>query len=123
GDAGRAVFVGFGQLLDGPRRPPGVQPADVASQDHLVPPRPSRRAAHCIRYGDRCGSVSAAVAFATMLELIDEIAQLAQVPVATVTRPRNAGFGDLQVTAAMGLAKEQKRAPREIAEEIAQVVR
>jgi arginyl-tRNA synthetase len=57
-----------------------------------------------------------------MLDLIDELAARAAVPVATVSRAKKAAFGDLQISAAMALAKEQKRPPRELAAEIARAV-
>ena len=60
-DAGGAVVVGLGQLLDGAGRPARVQPANVATEHG--PPRPRRRAASLLRYAGNCGSVSGRVAF------------------------------------------------------------
>ena len=49
-----------------------------------------------------------------MLDLMNDLAQRAQVPVATVVRAKRAEFGDLQINAAMQLAKAEKKQPREV---------
>jgi arginyl-tRNA synthetase len=53
-----------------------------------------------------------------MLDLMNELAQRAEVPVATVVRAKRAEFGDLQINAAMQLAKVEKKQPREVAQRI-----
>ncbi len=53
-----------------------------------------------------------------MLDLMNELAQRAEVPVATVVRAKRAEFGDLQINAAMSLAKAEKKQPREVAQRI-----
>ncbi len=53
-----------------------------------------------------------------MLSLMTELANRAAVPVATVARAKKAEFGDIQINAAMQLAKAEKKQPREIAARI-----
>jgi arginyl-tRNA synthetase len=53
-----------------------------------------------------------------MLDLMNDLAQRAAVPAATVVRAKRAEFGDLQINAAMQLSKAEKRPPREIAQRI-----
>ena len=52
-----------------------------------------------------------------------ELATRAGVPVATVVRAKKAEFGDIQINAAMQLAKAEKKQPREIAQRIVDVVK
>jgi arginyl-tRNA synthetase len=58
-----------------------------------------------------------------MLGLMTELATLAGVPVATVARAKKAEFGDIQINAAMQLAKAEKKQPREIAQRIVDAVK
>src|SRR3954465_15519973 len=67
--------------------------------------------------GFACASVHA------MLELMSELAIRAGVPVATVVRAKKAEFGDVQINAAMQLAKAEKKPPREIAQRIVDAVK
>ncbi|HXU74213.1 MAG TPA: arginine--tRNA ligase [Polyangia bacterium] len=53
-----------------------------------------------------------------MLALMTELATRAGVPVATVARAKKVEFGDIQINAAMQLAKAEKKQPREIAARI-----
>jgi arginyl-tRNA synthetase len=64
-----------------------------------------------IGYG--CGSFRS-----TMLDLMTDLASRAGVPVATVARSKRPEFGDLQINAAMQLAKAEKLPPRAIAQRI-----
>jgi arginyl-tRNA synthetase len=57
-----------------------------------------------------------------MLDLMNELAQLAGVSPSTVVRARKAEFGDIQINAAMPLAKAEKKPPREIGARIAAAV-
>src|SRR3954465_11102915 len=67
--------------------------------------------------GFACASVHA------MLELMSELAIRAGVPVATVVRAKKAEFGDVQINAAMQLAKAEKKPPREIAQRIVDAIK
>src|SRR5436305_4131220 len=62
-----------------------------------------------------------------MLSLMTELAARAGVPVATVARAqrkqKTAEFGDIQISAAMQLAKAEKKPPREIAQRIVDAVK
>jgi arginyl-tRNA synthetase len=58
-----------------------------------------------------------------MLGLMTELATRAGVPVATVARAKKAEFGDIQINAAMQLAKAEKKQPREIAQRIVDAVK
>ena len=58
-----------------------------------------------------------------MLALMTELATRAGVPVATVVRAKKVEFGDIQINAAMQLAKAEKKPPREIAQRIADAVK
>ncbi|HEY2746608.1 MAG TPA: arginine--tRNA ligase [Polyangia bacterium] len=53
-----------------------------------------------------------------MLRLMTELATRAGVPVGTVARAKKVEFGDIQINAAMQLAKAEKKQPREIAARI-----
>ncbi|HWE29954.1 MAG TPA: arginine--tRNA ligase, partial [Polyangia bacterium] len=57
-----------------------------------------------------------------MLSLMTELANRAGVPVATVARAKKAEFGDIQINAAMQLAKAEKKPPREIAQRIVDAI-
>jgi arginyl-tRNA synthetase len=57
-----------------------------------------------------------------MLKLMTEIATRAGVPVATVARAKKAEFGDIQINAAMQLAKAEKKPPREVAQRIVEAI-
>ncbi|HEY1584272.1 MAG TPA: arginine--tRNA ligase, partial [Polyangia bacterium] len=52
-----------------------------------------------------------------------ELALAAGVPVATVARAKKVEFGDIQINAAMQLAKAEKKPPREIAQRIVDAVK
>ena len=58
-----------------------------------------------------------------MLSLMTELAAAAGVPVATVARAKKVEFGDIQINAAMQLAKAEKKPPREIAQRIVDAVK
>ena len=58
-----------------------------------------------------------------MLSLMTELASAAGVPVATVARAKKVEFGDIQINAAMQLAKAEKKPPREIAQRIVDAVK
>jgi arginyl-tRNA synthetase len=58
-----------------------------------------------------------------MLALMTELATRAGVPVATVARAKKVEFGDIQINAAMQLAKAEKKPPREIAQRIVEAVK
>jgi arginyl-tRNA synthetase len=58
-----------------------------------------------------------------MLTLMNELATRAGVPVATVARAKKVEFGDIQINAAMQLAKAEKKPPREIAQRIVDAVK
>jgi arginyl-tRNA synthetase len=58
-----------------------------------------------------------------MLALMNELATRAGVAVATVARAKKAEFGDIQINAAMQLAKAEKKPPREIAQRIVDAVK
>jgi arginyl-tRNA synthetase len=58
-----------------------------------------------------------------MLELMNELATRAGVPVATVARAKKVEFGDLQINAAMQLSKAEKKPPREIAQRIVDAIK
>ncbi|HEX8952126.1 MAG TPA: arginine--tRNA ligase, partial [Polyangia bacterium] len=58
-----------------------------------------------------------------MLVLMNELATRAGVPVATVARAKKAEFGDLQINAAMQLAKAEGKPPREIAQRIVDAIK
>ena len=58
-----------------------------------------------------------------MLSLMTELASRAGVPAATVTRAKKAEFGDVQINAAMQLAKAEKKQPREIAARIVEAIK
>src|SRR4051812_48261197 len=58
-----------------------------------------------------------------MLALMNELATRAGVPVATVVRAKKIEFGDIQINAAMQLAKAEKKPPREIAQRIVDAVK
>ncbi len=58
-----------------------------------------------------------------MLQLMTELATRAGVPVATVVRAKKVEFGDIQINAAMQLAKAEKKQPREIAARIVDAVK
>ena len=58
-----------------------------------------------------------------MLALMTELASAAGVPVATVARAKKVEFGDIQINAAMQLAKAEKKPPREIAQRIVDAVK
>src|SRR4051812_40740963 len=58
-----------------------------------------------------------------MLALMNELATRAGVPVATVARAKKVEFGDIQINAAMQLAKAEKKQPREIAARIVEAVK
>ncbi len=58
-----------------------------------------------------------------MLSLMTELAGRAGVPVATVTRAKKVEFGDIQINAAMQLAKAEKKQPREIAARIVDAIK
>jgi len=58
-----------------------------------------------------------------MLSLMTELANRAGVPAATVARAKKVEFGDIQINAAMQLAKAEKKPPREIAQRIADAVK
>jgi arginyl-tRNA synthetase len=53
-----------------------------------------------------------------MLALMTDLAQRAGVPAATLARSRRPEFGDIQINAAMQLAKVSRQPPREIAQRI-----
>jgi arginyl-tRNA synthetase len=57
-----------------------------------------------------------------MLDLMTELATRAGVPVATLARSKRAEFGDLQINAAMQLAKAEGKKPREIAQRIVDAI-
>ena len=57
-----------------------------------------------------------------MLSLMTELAARAGVPVATVARAKKVEFGDIQINAAMQLAKAEKKQPREIAARIVEAI-
>src|SRR5262249_38170732 len=71
-----------------------------------------------IRLRRRCGSVSPLLISVGMLELMNDLAVRAGVPGASVARARKAEFGDIQINAAMQLAKAEKKPPGEIAQRI-----
>jgi len=58
-----------------------------------------------------------------MLGLMTELATRAGVPVATVARAKKVEFGDIQINAAMQLAKAEKKPPREIAQRIVDAIK
>ena len=58
-----------------------------------------------------------------MLSLMTELATRAGVPVATVARAKKVEFGDIQINAAMQLAKAEKKQPREIAARIVDAIK
>ncbi|HEY1586299.1 MAG TPA: arginine--tRNA ligase [Polyangia bacterium] len=58
-----------------------------------------------------------------MLQLMTELATRAAVPVATVVRAKKVEFGDIQINAAMQLAKAEKKQPREIAARIVEAIK
>ena len=53
-----------------------------------------------------------------MLELMNELAARAEIPLATIARAKRPEFGDLQINAAMQLARAEGKPPREIAQRI-----
>ncbi|MGZ3428153.1 MAG: arginine--tRNA ligase [Polyangia bacterium] len=58
-----------------------------------------------------------------MLALMTELATRAGVPAATVARAKKIEFGDVQINAAMQLAKAEKKPPREIAQRIVDAIK
>jgi arginyl-tRNA synthetase len=58
-----------------------------------------------------------------MLALMTELATRAGVPVATVARAKKVEFGDIQINAAMQLAKASRQPPREIAARIVEAIK
>ncbi|MGZ3405940.1 MAG: arginine--tRNA ligase [Polyangia bacterium] len=58
-----------------------------------------------------------------MLALMTELATRAGVPPATVARAKKVEFGDIQINAAMQLAKAEKKPPREIAQRIVDAIK
>ena len=58
-----------------------------------------------------------------MLSLMTELANRAGVAAATVARAKKVEFGDIQINAAMQLAKAEKKPPREIAQRIVDAVK
>ena len=58
-----------------------------------------------------------------MLALMTELATRAGVPTATVVRAKKIEFGDIQINAAMQLAKAEKKPPREIAQRIVDAIK
>jgi len=58
-----------------------------------------------------------------MLSLMNELATRAGVPAATVARAKKAEFGDIQINAAMQLAKAEKKPPREVAARIVEAIK
>jgi arginyl-tRNA synthetase len=58
-----------------------------------------------------------------MLALMTELATRAGVSAATVARAKKIEFGDIQINAAMQLAKAEKRPPREIAQRIVDAIK
>jgi arginyl-tRNA synthetase len=57
-----------------------------------------------------------------MLDLMNELATRAGVPVNTVARAKRVEFGDLQINAAMALAKSEGKPPRAIAQRIVDAI-
>jgi arginyl-tRNA synthetase len=58
-----------------------------------------------------------------MLSLMNELATRAGVPAATVARAKKVEFGDIQINAAMQLAKAEKKPPREVAARIVDAIK
>ncbi len=77
---------------------------------------PSYTGTPALWIGFACASVP------SMLALMTELAARAGVPAATVVRAKKIEFGDIQINAAMQLAKAEKKPPREIGQRIADAI-
>src|SRR6185503_15592802 len=58
-----------------------------------------------------------------MLGLMTELATRAGVPATTVVRAKKVEFGDIQINAAMQVAKAEKKPPREVAARIVDAIK